>query len=201
MSHKSTPGRNPVLLYLSFGLALLGYAILVFGILFRGAIQPISATLLWLLLDALAAWTAYSEGGNYLLAAGYTVGCLVAALATLYVGKISFQKSDFWIAGLVVACVMMWYGAGNLAGLVASSLAVFIAGLPALILYWRRPQDGLMSVWAIYTIANAVGLYGGWLKGTTLENLVFPLFAVSGSLIGMILIARKYLPGYARQSK
>lgn len=184
-----TSGRTTVLI-VSFALAVLAYVILCWGILFKGAVQPLSATLLWLMLDSLAAWTAFSSNGNWLLAAGYTVGCAMAAVATIYRGKVSFVRSDLWITALVVICVAVWLGVGDVAGLVASSLAVFIAGLPALIHYTKRPRDGQLSVWILYSVANLVGLVGR--NGNALEDWIFPAFAIAGSgSITIILLLRK----------
>ena len=178
-----------MLVYMSVALALIGYAVLCYGIMFRGASQALSATLLWLILDGIAAWTAYVSGGNYLLAAGYTVGCLAAATVSIAKGKTSFQKSDIWVAIMVAICVVVWQIVGNIAGLVASSLAVFIAGFPAILHYAKFPGEGQKSVWVIYTLANACGLIGGMAAGITIENMVFPVFAIasSGAILWMLI--------------
>ncbi len=181
------------MLIYSFGIAVLAYLILCYGILFRGAVQPLSATLLWLLLDSLAAWTAYSSDGNWLLAAGYTVGCALAAMASIYRGKTNFAKSDLPIVALVIICIVVWLGIGDIAGLVASSLAVFIAGVPAMIHYRKRPQDGQLSVWLLFTAANLIGLFGR--EGNALADWFFPVCAVAGSgiVIGILIAGRRKL--------
>jgi hypothetical protein len=177
-------------LILSFSLAVLAYIILTLGILFRGVVQPLSATLLWFALDGLAAWTAYSSGGNWLLAAGYTTGCVLAGAATVYRRKVSFVRSDLWVTAMVVICIVVWLSVGDVAGLVSSSLAVLIAGLPAMFHYLKRPRDGQLSVWLIFTVANLVGFIGR--KGNTLEDWVFPVFAIAGSgSITIVLLLRK----------
>jgi hypothetical protein len=172
----------------SFGIAVLAYIILCYGILFKGAVQPLSATLLWLLLDGLAAWTAFSSGGNWLLAAGYTVGCALAAVASIYRGKTDFSKSDLSVAALVVICIVVWLGIGNIAGLIASSMAVFIAGVPTMIHYAHRPEEGQLSVWLLFSLANFIGLVGGLRQGYALENWFFPVCAIAGSGIVMFLL-------------
>lgn len=178
------------MLIYSFILALIGYGMLVYGILFKNAIQPLSATLLWLVLDGLAAWTAYHSGGNWLLAAGYTVGVIAAALATIYRGHTTFVRSDAWVSVLVLICVFIWQIVGNVAGLVASSTAMFIAGVPVIILYAKRPQDGQLSVWVIWSVANLLSLLGR--NGNSLEDWIFPAFACAGSGVGTLLITRKF---------
>ena len=173
----------------SFALGVLAYSILCYGILFKGAVQPLSATLLWFALDGLAAWTAYRSGGNWLLAAGYTFGCLAAVLASIYKGNTTFVKSDCWITVMVIICGVVWLSVGDIAGLVASSTAMFIAGVPAMIYYARQPRDGQLLVWLIFCLANVIGLVGR--QGNTLADWIFPIFALAGSGIVTLLIARK----------
>ncbi len=191
MNSCSTSREVPVLIS-SFVLAVLAYGILCYGVLFKGAVQPLSSILLWFALDGLAAWTAYRSGGNWLLAAGYTLGCLAAVLASIYKGHTAFVKSDLWVTMTVIVCVVVWLSVGNLAGLVASSTAMFIAGVPAMIYYAKQPQDGQLAVWLIFCLANAIGLAGR--QGDALEDWIFPVLALAGSGIVTILIARKLVP-------
>lgn len=176
------------MLILSFGLAVVAYVILCHGILFKNAVQPLSTTLLWFVLDALAAWTAFVSNGNWLLAAGYATGCVMAIIVTIYRGHTQFVKSDLWATAMVAACVIVWLTVGDLAGLIASSLAMFIAGVPAIIHYAARPQDGQLSVWLLFSTANLIGLLGR--GGNAIEDWVFPAFALAGTLIVSALLLR-----------
>ena len=176
------------MLIASFVLAVIAYVILCYGTLFKGTFQPLSATILWMVLDGLAAWTAYLSGGNWLLAAGYTVGCVAAATVTVIRGHTTFARSDVWITLLVAICIVVWLGAGDVAGLVASSVAVFIASVPAMIHYAKRPQDGQLSVWVLYSVANLMGFVGR--NGDALEDWIFSVCAIAGSGIVTLLLVK-----------
>lgn len=180
------------MLIASFILAVAAYLILCYGILFKDAVQPMSATMLWFVLDGLAAWTEYKSGGSGLLPLGYVVGCVAAGVATIWKGKVTFAKSDLWVTLLVLFCVAVWLIVGSVAGLIASSLAVFVAGIPLLIHYDKRPEDGHLSAWLVFSVANVLGLIGGLSKGHSLENWFFPVCALTGSTLTVALISRKW---------
>lgn len=181
------------MLLTSFILVILGYSILCYGTAYKDAVQPISATILWLVLDTLAARTAYESGASVMLPLGYVVGCVATIIITLWVKKAAFAKSDLWIAVMVGVCICVWLGIGSLAGLIASSLAVFIAGVPLLFHYAKFPEEGQISTWLIFTAANIAGLVGGLSNGNELENWIFPVCALTGSLLTVSFIARKWL--------
>lgn len=180
------------MLIVSFVLAVTAYLVLCYGILFKDAVQPMSATLLWFVLDGLAAWTEYKSGGSGLLPLGYVVGCVAAAGASIWKKKVTFAKSDSWVVLLVLVCVIVWRYGGSEAGLIASSLAVFVAGIPLLLHYAKRPEDGQLSAWLVFSVANVLGLIGGLSKGQALENWFFPVCALTGSTLTIALISRKW---------
>lgn len=172
-------------------LALVGYGWLCYGTLFKGVVQPLSATLLWAALDGLAAWTAFDANGNWLLPAGYTAGCMAAIAVTVYKRHTQFLRSDAWIGGLVLICVAVWLGVGNLAGLIASSVAVFIAGVPAMIHYAKKPEEGVFGVWVLFSVAAIFSLLGR--KSDLIEDWIFGVFALLGAGLITLIIGRKFL--------
>lgn len=175
---------------LSFVLALAGYAVMCHGMIRAGIVQPVSATLMWFALDALAAWVSYRQGGSYLLPAGYALGCVAAFGVTVCMRQWVFAKSDLFALGLVLICTYVWQASSGDAAIIASALAVLFAGLPLMIMYWKNPKLGSLPVWVIFSLANGLGLAGA--QGWAIDQWFFPVCALTGSLGTIIIIARKY---------
>jgi hypothetical protein len=144
---------------------------------------------MWLALDGIAAAASYKQGGNYLLPAGYTAGCIITLAVTAYTRRFAFAKSDIWVFVLVFICATVWLTSSGDATIIASALAVLIAGFPLMILYWRDPRQGSPLVWIIFTGANLCGLIGH--QGWGLDQWFFPVCALTGSISTLVLIIRR----------
>jgi hypothetical protein len=80
---------------------------------------------------------------------------------------------------------------GDVAGLIASSVAVFIAGVPAMIHYAKKPEEGALGVWVLFSLAGLLSLLGR--NGNQLEDWIFPVFALLGSGLVTLIIGRKFI--------
>jgi hypothetical protein len=178
---------------LSFTIALLGYSRMWYGMVRTGIVQPLSATLLWLALDSIAAGAAFMQGGNYLLATGYAVGCSVTLCITIYKKSFAFSINDLWVSVLVIICGSAWLLSSGDMAIIASALAILIATIPLMLLYWKDPSKGDITAFVIFTVSNVCGFAGA--TSLKLDQWFFPACCLLGSVatLGILLFRKKIL--------
>ncbi len=63
---------------------------------------------------------------------------------------------------LAVACMIVWYQSGDIVAIVASTVAVFIAGILQIIESWdEESHREEAAIYAGYTITNALAFFAG----------------------------------------
>jgi hypothetical protein len=143
-------------------LALLMYVPLIPGALRdNGAGQSFAMWALWAVLDTTITISLIVQRGNFWLTAGFGAGSIVLAALLLWKGRFAWGRLETVIAMLVLVCLCVWKFSGPKGATVATTVAIFIAGLPGLVELWRNPQPAIARVWAGYTVANLLAFAGG----------------------------------------
>src|SRR5277367_1129782 len=65
------------------------------------------------------------------------------------------------IALMVLASLAVWKFSGPRNATIAVTTAICIAGIPGIVEMARRPQRSAAKLWAGYTVANSLSLFGG----------------------------------------
>jgi hypothetical protein len=173
-------------------LALLLYAPLVrHALRHNGAGQSFAMWFLWAVLDTTLTISIVVQRGNFLLPAGFAVGSISLTLLLLAKGRFSWSRSETVISAMVVASLAVWKLSGPKTATVAATIAIVIAGWPALVELWRNPQRGLAHVWLGYTAANALAFLGG-LSWSIEERFAPGVFATQ--TLAMALIGYRHPP-------
>jgi len=143
-------------------LGLLMYAPLIrHALRHNGAGQSFAMWALWAVLDTTLTLSIVVQHGNYLLPAGFAVGSMILSLILFAKGRFLWGRFEYTITALVIVCLCVWALSGSQMATIASSLAIVIAGLPAVVELWRNPQRGIAHVWLGYAAANLLALFGG----------------------------------------
>lgn len=142
-------------------LGLCAYIPLTIGIVRETTRQSFAAFLLWGFLDSIAMVSAILQKGNYWLAASNVAGTFCIATLLLIKKQFEWSVTETVTSLLVVVCLCIWYSAGNTVAIVASSLAVVIAGIPQMAHTMRHPQHTPVPVYLLWVVANAVSLVAG----------------------------------------
>jgi len=153
---------------LSGVIGMVAYAVLINALLRTKSEQSFAAFLLWALLDLIATITTILAGGNYWLALANAIGSTCITLLLIYKKQISWSWVESLSAGLVVICLVVWYTSGEVAGIVASSLAVVIASVPQMVDTYRKPEATPKLSYGIFLVANILAMIGG--KAWTIEE-------------------------------
>lgn len=153
---------------LSGVICIVAYVLLIAALRNTTTEQSFAAFLLWALLDLIATITTILAGGNYWLALANTVGSTTITIILIYRKQITWSWVESMTALLVVVCLVVWYLSGEIAGIVASSLAVVIASVPQMVDTYKKPQATPKLVYLTFLTANVVALIGG--KSWTIEE-------------------------------
>jgi len=166
------------------------YIPLTIGILRNTARQSFAAFFLWGLLDTIAMVSSILQHGNFWLAASNVVGAFSIAALLLYKRQFEWSVTETTTSVLVIACLLIWYSAGNTSAIIASSIAVVIAGIPQIAHTRKNPQDTPMSVYMIWVTANTLSLFAG--RAWTIDER---FYAVCGLVLCFGILAVAWIGG------
>jgi hypothetical protein len=177
-------------------LALLMYVPLIRGTLRnQGAGQSFAMWALWAVLDSTVTLSLIVQRGNFWLPLGLATGSVTLAFLLLVKGRFAWSWFETGILVLVLACLAIWKFSGPMWATIATTTAIVIAGIPGMVELWRNPQPVLGRIWAGYTIANLLALWGG--TSWNIDERFAPgVFAVQT----VAFVALAYRPKPARQA-
>lgn len=148
--------------------------------------QSFASWILWATIDTVAAAAIICKGGNFELPTVYSVGSIVIAASLFMKREYGWRRFDSYVTALVLICIVIWWQAGPVAAVVASSIAMFIAGLPMLRDAYESPFDVPVVVYILATIGNLCGVVAG--KNWSVQERLYPLLAFAYTLILVIII-------------
>ncbi|MDO8504437.1 MAG: hypothetical protein Q7S36_01135 [Candidatus Liptonbacteria bacterium] len=157
-----------------------------------GAGQNFLTWALWFFLDVVAAASLISKGGNFLLAATYTVGSFITILV---IRKFGEKGKWTWFESVILALVFLSMGAwcflGNRMATITSTTAMFIAGIPLLVDTYKKPKNAPFAVYLGYIVASCLSVAGG--REWSVEERFYPATVLAISLLAALFAARKFL--------
>lgn len=145
--------------FLAGAIGISAYIPLTVGIITDRAKQSFAAFFLWGLIDAIAMVSSILQEGNYWLAASNVAGTFFITCLLLSKGQFEWSLTETVTSLLVLICLIIWYLAGNTGAIVASSLAVVVAGVPQMSHTLRHPKDTPIVVYMIWLCANTLSLW------------------------------------------
>lgn len=174
---------------LSGGVGVLAYILLIRALLRTSTEQSFAAFLLWALLDLIATITTILSGGNYWLALANAVGSTTITVLLIYKKQVSWSWVESMTSVLVVICLLVWYVSGEVAGIIASSIAVVIASVPQMVDTYRKPEATPVPAYLTFLTANIVALIGG--KAWTIEERFYACCGIFLCSVILVFALRK----------
>lgn len=139
--------------------------------------QNLLTWILWGMLDAIASGTIIVQSGNFVLAAAFAIGSLLTAVVIAHSDrKFLWTWFETMVTLLVTTCLLVWYVSGSRVATIASTTALFVAGIPQLKDAWRRPEEVPTLPYAVWAVADILSLAGG--KTWSIEERLYPLSAL-----------------------
>ena len=170
-------------------IGLVAFLLLIIELLRSTTEQNFAAFLLWALLDVIATTTTIIEGGNYWLALSNATGSTIITLILVGKKQVSWTRVETMTAILVVVCLLVWYTSGELAGIVVSSLAVLIAGIPQMVDTFKKPESTPVLPYAIFCVGNVVSFMAG--RAWTIEERFYQAVSIFLTLVILVFSLRK----------
>jgi hypothetical protein len=170
-------------------IGLVAFLLLIIKLLRSTTEQSFAAFLLWALLDTIATVTTIIEGGNHWLALSNAVGSFAITFILLAKRQVLWTWVESMTTTLVIICLVVWYMLGEQAGIVASSLANLIAGIPQMVDTYKKPQSTPSLPYAVFLIGNVVSLIAG--SAWTIEERFYQCTSVVLTLVILAFSLRK----------
>lgn len=170
-------------------IGLLAYGPLVTGIIQNRIQQNFATWTLWATLDAIAAGSTILQHGNFWLPLGYTVGASSITLLLIFKKRATWTKFETFISVLVVICLIVWWYAGNIGGIIASSAALLIASIPQIIDTAKTPSLTPRVAYMIFTASSVLSLLGG--TSWSVEERLYSAGALFTNTVILALSFRK----------
>lgn len=170
-------------------ICVVAYIPLAVGITKSSVEQSFAAFILWAMLDTIATITTLLEDGNFWLPFTYASGSTIIALLLVLKKQITWSRIETVTSILVVICLVIWFTAGERAGIIASSIAVVIASLPQMVDTFKKPQATPLVPYLIFLSANVLSFIAG--RSWTIEERFYPGCAIFLCAVIVLLTRRK----------
>ncbi len=170
-------------------IGIIAYVVLIIALIKSNVEQSFAAFLLWAMLDLIATITSVLSHGNYWLPLSNVIGALTITILLAVKRQVSWSRIETLTALLVVVCLVIWYNAGEQAGIVASSLAVVIASIPQMVETYVKPEATPARVYFIFLFANGVSVFAG--RSWTIEERFYALCSVFLCFVIILFALRK----------
>ena len=99
-----------------------------------------SSFMLWAGLDIITAISLYIKKGSWEVPALFTIGSVSIAIYFFCIGKRKWQKSDWYITGLIAICLYVWFTSGEINAALAANIATILASLDQQYTTWKNPD-------------------------------------------------------------
>jgi len=170
-------------------IGLIAFLLLIINLMRSSIEQSFAAFLLWALLDAIATATTIIEGGNYWLALSNAIGSFAITFILIFKRQVSWTWLESMTTVLVVTCLATWYMLGELAGIIVSSLANLVAGIPQMVDTYKKPGSTPPMPYAVFFVGNVVSLIAG--SAWTVEERLYQSTSVLLTAIILLFSLRK----------
>ncbi len=144
---------------------------------------------LWSVLDIIAAYAIFAQGGNFWLPLLFGICAGLTSFSLLCKKCFQWGHMEWLVLGLVLVCVCVQYTAGNFWAMIASVAALTIASVPQFINTYQKPDETSSFVYAVFSLASFLSLLGA--KSLELEQVLYSGFALLNCGIIFLLSLRK----------
>ncbi len=153
-------------------------------------VQNFATWMLWAILDAIAAAATISQEGNFLLPLAYSVGSTLVTLSILKSKNFKwtwFETMDTFMVGI---CLVIWHNSGARTAIIASTMAVVIAGLPQTVESLKKPREQPFLIYLGFFTTSILTTIGG--KDWSVEERFYGYSCAVMGLVILIFVIQKF---------
>jgi hypothetical protein len=168
---------------------ILPYILLVIAILNGSVKQNFATWILWLALDCIMLRGIIVQNGSPILYSVFTFGTLAVTIVIVIKKQISWSKFESFVSLLVLLCMTVYVTSGAYTATIATTVALFIAGIPQIVDTYRNPHTASTSAYLFFTTSSFLSLIENqkWTVPDKLPQINSMVFCV----IVMLLSLRK----------
>jgi hypothetical protein len=164
--------------------ALLGYVVIITGLLSSNMRANFTTFALYTILASVSLVNLIVQKGNYKIMIGFVAGNAITMVLLLYKGRFAWTTLDSVVSALILACLLAWKIKGAKAALFAITASTCVAAIPAAVEMWHHPQASAAPPWIIWSLANIISFIAR--KSWKLEEWL--LQAMTATVNGVIAI-------------
>lgn len=150
--------------------------------------QNVASWTMWAVLDALMVCSAIAAGNKRpWLPAGFFLGALFVTIILLTKGVWQWRTIETISAIGTAIASLCWWKMGAKVGVVASTLAMTIAGIPAMHDAWVQPDPSGWWLWGGVAFSCSLSIYSGAWK---IEHQFLPCTSIVFNTVMLVLVLR-----------
>ena len=139
---------------------ILPYILLISGILNGKIKQSFATWVLWCILDIIVVWEVVTQHGNYLLYSVFALGTLLTAISLIYKKIFSWGRFETFISILVTLCIAVIIICGSHYGIIFTTTALNIAGIPQLKDTFQNPKSTSKTAYLLFALSGMLSTIG-----------------------------------------
>ena len=171
--------------------AVVAYVLIIRDMLRTEVSMNIATWVIWAILDGIAFYSAWTASDRIPWMIGvFTMGAAIIAFLSLKNGTWRLGKTEWFCIGAVGISFLLWQF-GPTWVLVASTLAMFIGGIPQLMDAYRDSLSQSKLNWGLFLMSNGLSLIGA--NQAIMGEWFYPLVGVAFNAImmGILVYAPK----------
>lgn len=153
-------------------LTVILYGILSYKIINHGTKQSLAT---WGLLDVITCISIYQQNGNWMILGLFCLGSTFICLLLAWKRQFTWGWFENFIAGLVLACLAIWYYVGPELTTIAGTTSAALATATQIKDSWKNPDKTTVIIWIGFTIVNFCYFMAG--KTWEIKDTLYPVTA------------------------
>lgn len=163
------------------------YVILIVGIFKKEVKQSFATWALWLALDIIVLFGILIQHGNAILFVIFTFGTSLVALSLLLQHQFSWGKLENFVMFLVVICVIIFLFGTPYISVIATTVALNIAGIPQLVGTFKNPKATSTKAYIFLSVASLLSVVGAetWSVKDVLPQISSMFFCMTVTILSL----------------
>jgi len=151
--------------------------------------QNIVTWILWFLLDVVVMLSIIASGNKRpWLAMSFVFGAFSVSLILISKGMWKWGLVETLAVSGCVFSLIVWKAIGPKAAIIASTMAMLIAGLPATYDAWMFPNPASWWLWTGVAFGGLLNIFGA--KGWTIQDSFLPIGSFLYNILMTVLVLR-----------
>jgi len=170
--------------------AMLGYVVIIVQLLSTDIRASFATFALYFILGVISLISLVLQKGNYKLLLGIVAGSGATTVLLIFRGSFAWTTLDTVISALVLVCLIVWKIQGARAAVIASTIAICLAGVPTAVQFWQHPQAAAAPPWILWFTASMLSFFAR--KSWKLEEWFFQAMTAIAAAVMVILSIRSW---------